>query len=338
MSGGPGQEALYIAWTVFQRRQVSMAELVKLDCVFLPTTAGGGKFGKAISYLKLMWHTVNLLRRRRPAVVWLQIPQVPLLWASLLYQRLFDRNVRLVADCHNAMFVARWSKVPLGLSRLGRCDLVLVHNESLLGTAKQLGVPESKMFVLEDVPPLRPAVSSEVPALFAGRPHPWVLFPGSFSVDEPIEELLEAARLVNGGTIVITGRHSKASANGHDISRAPANVVMAGFLEVDAFNALLCHCDVVLALTKFDGIQLSVCNEALGFEKPMVMSDTSLLRTLFGEAAVLVRSEDPAAIAAGIETAYRRMDEYASASTRVAERRRADWLSKYDACQRMLSA
>ena len=332
-------DVVYVAWTVFQRRQVSMAQLVEMECVFLPVAIGGSvnKVTKACRYARLMHRTMTLLRRRKPAVVWLQIPQVPLLWAALLYRRLFDTSVRLVADCHNAMFVQRWARVPFGLSSLGRCDLVLVHNDAVQKAAAEMGVPTSRTVVLEDVPPTPAPALSSIPVQFAGRPRPWVLFPGSFAADEPIREVLEAACLSGVGTIVITGRRENAAAGGHDIGEVGPNVVMPGYLQTEDFDALLCHCDVVLALTKVDGIQLSVCNEALGFGKPMVMSDTSLLRALFGDAAVLVRSEDPADIAAGIRAAYQDIGKYSSASLQLAERRRTEWLVKYDTCRRLLS-
>lgn len=316
-----------------------MSQLVEMDCVFLPVAIGNSvnKAVKAFRYAGLIFRTMRLLRRRKPSVVWLQVPQVPLLWAALLYRGLFDPNVRLVADCHNAMFVKRWARVPFGLSRLGHCDLVLVHNDAVQKVAGEMGVPVGKTVVLEDVPPTPASGHGAIPIQFAGRPRPWVLFPGSFAADEPIGEVLEAARLSEVGTIVITGRRENAAAYGHLISGAAPNVVMPGYLETAEFNALLCHCDVVLALTKVDGIQLSVCNEALGFGKPMVMSDTSLLRALFGEAAVLVRSEDPVAIAAGIRAAYQGIENYSNASLRLAERRRNEWLVKYDTCRRLLS-
>lgn len=315
-----------------------MAELVEMDCIFLPVAVGESvnKAVKACRYAGLMYRTMSLLRRRRPSVVWMQIPQVPLLWAALLYRKLFDSKVRLVADCHNGMFVKRWASVPFGLSRIGRCDLVLVHNDAVQKVAAEMGVPVSKTAVLEDVPPTPAPAGSAIPVQFAGRPRPWVLFPGSFAADEPVDELLDAAGLPDVGTIVMTGRKENAAARGHDIGRAPPNVVMPGYLETEDFNALLCHCDVVLALTKVDGIQLSVCNEALGFGKPMVMSDTRLLRTMFGDASVLVRSESPAAIAAGIRAAYQDMEKYSNASLQLAERRRTEWLVRYDTCRQLL--
>jgi glycosyltransferase involved in cell wall biosynthesis len=330
---------LHLAWAEFQRRQVSMAPIAGFACRFLPLRYKGRNHVKrALHYLLLGWRTLALLRAERPRVLWLQLPQMPLLWTALFYRALFDRRVRLVADCHNAVFTPPWSKVPFGLSLLPRCDVVLVHNEHVRTQALAAGLPAERTLVLEDVPPspgdvavLSPADSAcatraaQVPPLFNGRPRPWVLFPGSYSRDEPVAEVLEAARLLTSGTVTITGRITSAARNGHDLSNAPSNVLLAGYLPVAEFDALLAHCDLVLALTKFDGIQLSVCNEALGVAKPMVMSNTPLLRELFGSAAVAVDSADPAAIARGVAEAWQCAEGLSRAATVLALRRREHW-------------
>lgn len=320
--------ALHLAWTAFQRRQVSMADLAGFECVFLPLPSGvKGRLGKAWQYARLFVQTVGLLRRRRPATVWFQLPQVPLMWAAMLYRLVFNRRARLVADCHNAMFRPPWSRVPFGLSAMGRCDLILVHNEAVLKVALDMGLPRDRTRVLEDVPPLvaMPTQLPAVPRLLADRPRPWVLFPGSFSADEPVQELLDAARLLAGGVVVMTGRVANAAKHGHDLSQVPPNVVMPGFLSLDDFEALLMHCDVVLALTKFDGIQLSVCNEALGFGKPMVVSDTPLLRSMFGSAAVMADSSVPASLAHGIATATEQHQQLSARARLLSDKRRTEW-------------
>jgi Glycosyl transferases group 1 len=320
---------LHLAWAAFQRRQASMTELAGFECWFMPMPyKGRSHLMRAAHYLALAWRTLRLLQHTRPPELWLQLPQLPLLWVAQLYRLLFDRNVVLVADCHNAVFVPPWSRMPLVRASLSTCDLVLVHNHHVLVRALAMRLPRQRVCVLEDVPPCTPALPAEeaAPAAFAGRPRPWVLCAGSYGRDEPVAEVLHAATLLAPeGTVAITGRIGNAARNGHDIAHAPPNVVLTDYLPVPAFEALLRHCDLVLALTRHDGIQLSACNEALGFGKPMVMSDTPLLRQLFGSAAVAVDSDDPCAIAAGIGLAWRDAAGWAQRSRRAAQARRLAW-------------
>jgi glycosyltransferase involved in cell wall biosynthesis len=322
---------LYIAWTEFQRRQVSMAEIAGFECHFLPLRyKGRSHLLRACHYAALFWRTLALLREQRPAVAWLQLPQMPLLWAALLHRAVVDRQMRVVADCHNAVFVPPWSRFPGGLALLPRADLTLVHNEAVQADAIALGLPPQRTRVLEDVPPTRAAEARRradqeaPPPAFADRPRPWVLFAGSYGRDEPIAELLAAAR-ASPGTFAITGRLRNAARHGHDVSQPPANVVLTDYLPLADFEALLVHCDLVLGLTRFDGIQLSVCNEALGFGKPLVLADTPLLRALFGSGACLVDASDGLAIAEGVDLAWRHRGEAAESAQALASARRDAW-------------
>lgn len=320
------QNSLHIAWTGFQRRQVSMGPAAGFDCVFMPIQAKG-KFGKAMGYLRMLAKTVALLKARRPAAVWVQLPQVPALWAALIYRAFFNSKAKIIADCHNAQLRAPWSRFPLALWSLKRSDIVLVHNAAMLEQAKAIGWPMEKVFILEDVPP---ALSNAAPQGLARQvidaPKPWILFPGSFAADEPIAEVMEAARLAPDMTFIITGRPDRAAKNGHDLTKMPANMRLPGFLSVEVFDDLLLDADVVLGLTREEGIQLSVCNEALGFQRPLVTSDTAILRELFSEAAVMVKTSDPSSIAAGCRSALADQAARTKLSSKLAEKRLRMWM------------
>jgi glycosyltransferase involved in cell wall biosynthesis len=313
-------QPLHLAWAAFQRRQVSMAQLAGFDCWFMPMPyKGRSHVVRAWHYLRLVWRTLQLLRHSRPPELWLQLPQLPLLWVALLYRWLFDRQLVLVADCHNAVFVPPWSRVPLLRASLSACQLVLVHNEAVRSQALAHGVPRQRLRVLEDVPPQpeRPQSDDPAPPPFAGRPRPWVLCAGSYGRDEPVAEVLRAAAALPTGTVVLTGRLSNAGRNGHDIAHPPANAVLADYLPLPHFEALLRHCDMVLAFTRHDGIQLSACSEALGFGRPLLASDTPLLRQMFGGAGLLVDSNDPAV--------WRDAPEWARRSRAFGHARRLQW-------------
>lgn len=304
-----------------------MSGVCGFDPVFLPMNRTPSRWRKLASYVRLGWRTWRLLWVRRPEVVWVQLPQVPLLWVALAYRALSRAPVKVVADCHNAQLRKPWASVPFTRSALSAADVVLVHNKEMLAQAERLGWAPERLRVLEDVPPAGQA--GREPSGLARRdfalPKPWVVFPGSFAADEPIAELLRAAALVPEATFVITGRVQNAVRHGHDLSLAPANVVMPGFLPVEVFDDLLREADCVLALTREEGIQLSVCNEALGFGRALVVSDTVLLRELFGEAGVMVPCLDPVALAAGCRQALAERVHRESLSSALALRRQIAW-------------
>lgn len=319
--------SFHIAWTGFQRRQIAMSETVGFKCVFFPVRSRN-RFFKAIEYGVLFLSTILALAKEKPSAVWVQLPQIPALWAVLIYRACFNREAKVIADCHNAQLRAPWSDVPLSMPALRRADLLLVHNSAMRERAAEIGWPMDKVLVLEDVPFLP---ENSAPKGLAKRvieaPKPWVVFPGSFAADEPIAEVLEAARCAPEMTFIITGRPERAERNGHRLDSLPSNVRLPGFLPVDVFDDLLCEADVVLGLTREEGIQLSVCNEALGFGRPLVTSNTRTLSSLFGEGAILVNSLDPQSIADGCRASFSEQSHWASLSIELANRRLKNWAS-----------
>jgi glycosyltransferase involved in cell wall biosynthesis len=209
---------------------------------------------------------------------------------------------------------------------LRAADVVLVHNEAMRTEALAQGWPASALRVLEDVPPvLAAATNGAATQSYVNLPRPWVIVPGSFSADEPIREVLEAARRAPEIGFVLTGSLKSAGRNRHPLDDLPANVAMPGFLPTEAFDALLSDADVIMGLTRFADTQLSVCNEALGFGKPLVTSDTRLLRELFGSAAVFVETEDPDSIVEGCRQALAEAELRAALSQRLADERLRNW-------------
>jgi glycosyltransferase involved in cell wall biosynthesis len=212
--------------------------------------------------------------------------------------------------------------MPFGVSMINRCDLVLVHNESMVMIAREAGIKLDLVKVLEDAP-ARVSIDgseTEIPDL----PRPWFLFPASFQNDEPIEELLKTAVLVPGASFLITGDH-KASRIINKVSNIPSNVKFLGYLPVATFDSYLRACDVIIGLTRLEGVQISVASEAVGIGKPMVLSGTDVLKKLFHKGAVFVDSSDPESIARGCLDALGRLTVLAAESSALREERKQIW-------------
>jgi len=274
-----------------------MAPHCGFELIFLPGERSAGKLRKLLIYLINAWKTLQVLRVKRPDVVWIQLPQVPLMWVALFYRKLFNRRALVIADCHNKMFRPPWSKFPFGIRLLSRCNFVLVHNDEVYKDAIALGISPDVTMVIEDPPAFFDKAAQVSPDKDIARP--LLVFPASFAEDEPIKELLEAAAMVPSASFVITGNVLDCREQAL-IVNAPENVSFVGFLDREAFDRLLLSCDAVIALTRFDGIQLSVCGEAVGAAKPMLISDTVTLRRLFPEGNIFVQSDSAQAIAAGV--------------------------------------
>jgi len=192
----------------------------------------------------------------------------------------------------------------------------------MVESARSIGIRQELIEVLEDAPASFPAIDAAAADVY---PRPWIFYPGSLWVDEPLDELRRAAAIAREVTFVVTGDIDIARRHFNEENSTP-NIRLAGYLPRAEFERLLFSADAVLAMTNREGIQLSVCNEAVGAAKPMVLSNTAILRTLFGKSSVLVDSADPASIARGCREAIRRKDELtASATVFRAERAHAWW-------------
>ena len=106
----------------------------------------------------------------------------------------------------------------------------------------------------------------------------------------------------------------------------PPNVRLLGFLPLSQFDAYLSHADLVLALTLEEGIQLSVCNEAVGLGLPMVCSGTRILKQIFGKGTVFVDASDPQAIVDGCREALAQRVALAAQMQDFRLERRQQWL------------
>jgi glycosyltransferase involved in cell wall biosynthesis len=137
-------------------------------------------------------------------------------------------------------------------------------------------------------------------------PENYVLVPCSFSSDEPLQEIIEAARLLSDITFVMTWYSERLP----HLTRnsLPANILLTGYLDIDSFNCVFGNAGVVIVLTKQENIQLSGMQEAMMFEIPAVVTDLKTTRFLYREAPVYVQN-GPESIADGVKYAFQHRNQ-----------------------------
>lgn len=314
------KRAVFLAWTRFQWRQLSMASHFGFSVRFFPL-AFRWRVLKLIEYLVKTAQTLAYCARERLDEIWVQMPPEPLLRVAQFYRFLRGGRVRIIADCHNSMFDPPWRNWPGAVSALNRCDLVLVHNEEMVLVARNMGIRPQLIEILECAP--TQFTSEDMPAPRDLR-SPWILFPASFSADEPIDELVKAAAIAEEIMFVVTG-NAETALRRFDLSRMPSNVRLTGYLPRSEFEGLLKNAGAVLGLTRYEGVQLQMCSEAVGAAKPMVLSDTAILRKLFGRTAVMVDSASPESIARGCREAISRLNEMTRNAKSFRKERQDEW-------------
>jgi glycosyltransferase involved in cell wall biosynthesis len=257
-----------------------------------------------LRYLMSAARTLFYLVRRRPRAVIVQTPPVPAAALVLLWARL--ARVPVVLDTHPASFALDGRRIDRMMTPL---LAVLVRRAAgCIVTTPELGREVSEWNG-------RPMVVHEAPMRWSDRIEPSgcagrrrVLFICTFAPDEPLLEVLEAARRLPDVTVQITGDLRRLPERAR--RQAPGNVEWLGYLVGDRYVSALEGADVLMALTaRRESVQRSA-HEAVDALRPLVLSQWPHMRELFPY-AVLVEN-DPASIAAGIEEALGRCDELAA--------------------------
>jgi glycosyltransferase involved in cell wall biosynthesis len=306
----------FIAWSPVGGRSHEIARALGGEAVCY---YGRGRFG-GISvlgrYARSAIATTRYLHRRRPrSVIATNPPIVPglLAWA---YGRWSGAPVAL--DSHPGGFGLQGDRVsrvlqPVHSWLARRVTTTLVTDRRLADRVATWG---GRADIVHEAP-----VDWRSGGTHSLSPRPQVLFVCVFQRDEPVEELLEAARLVPTFDLHVTGDLRRCPAALRE--RAAPNVRFTGFLSGQDYQSAVLGADVVLALTTEPSSVVRAGYEAVYAERPLVVSDWPASREIFPYA---IHVENRAsAIAAGLERAVREHHELMVAAPRALELQRARW-------------
>ena len=296
---------LAVAWATFQPRTVGLAAALGGKPAFVSSRLG--RTLPPLRYAVAALKTWRLLERDSPELVLAVTPPVfaPLvcwLWGSW-------RRRPLVIDCHTGTLEStKWGWAdPLHRWLMRRASATLLHTEQALSVVEGWGAPA--LLMPDDLPE-----ASEAAALPAAE-RQTVLVAGSFDENEPVEAVVEAARLLPEVELRLTGNPELLPAGLR--ASAPSNVVFTGFLPYPVFLGELIRAQVVAAFSSDPGIMNRAAFEAVGLGRPLVLTDFPGLRERFGEAALLSTNE-PARMAAALRQALGNREQLAERSRQLA--------------------
>lgn len=273
------QQSLFLVWgppSHGPRSQVFAQQLGIRDCYFLHCTKRRGLWAAPWKYTYQALHTLPLLFRRRPHVVFVQSP--PSFAALFVYIYCALTRSCFVIDAHSDAFQrACWTWPRWLYTFLARQAVTtIVTNEHFQQQLQQRG---AHGFILRDIPTTFPT----------GAPYPLegkfnLAVVNTFAMDEPLPEILEAAKSCPDVHFYVTGSTKRASSG--LLASAPENVHFTDYLPRDSYYGLLNSSQAVLCLTtRNHTMQRGAC-EALSLGKPIITSDWPLLRTYFHQGTV----------------------------------------------------
>ena len=253
-----------------------------------------------------------LLRNRKAQAVIAQDPSIALAYLTVIIGRALD--MRVAVDAHNAALDPPGGRIVGYAARklLGLTPLTIVTNEAL---AVRVRLHGGRAVVVPDPIPEWTSDAATDPTL--------VTVISGWGRDEPIAEVVAAAGFLADLDITITGTPDHRM-NGLSV---PSNLRLTGRLPQADYIDHLARSAVVVNLTTREDCLVCGASEALALERPMVLSDSDVLRQRFGDVATFTTSTAEA-IAAAIRTSLAN----GSAGDPAALRRRldAEWIGHRD--------
>jgi glycosyltransferase involved in cell wall biosynthesis len=282
--------AIFIAWEP-HRRTSELCRVMGLRLFVIDVAAS-----RVWRYTYSIAATTGVLLRERPRLLFVQNPSMVLTAYVCLLKWL---GFKIVVDRHSNFNDFR--NMESGFFNavsdftLRHADLTIVTNDYLKELVDRR---KGRGFVLPDrLPEIQPPADAGPP--LGGRGN--VVFVSTYASDEPLSEVIDAARLLPPDVHVhVTGNDKRLDPRVR--ASAPPNVVFTGFLPEDAYIALLARADCILELTKNDHTLLCGAYEAVSLGRPLVLSRKEALTRYFCKGAVVTDNE-PAAIAAAVTQA-----------------------------------
>jgi glycosyltransferase involved in cell wall biosynthesis len=250
-----------------------------------------------------IFETMRIIRTHRPRVIVCQNPSIVLTVLLLVLRPVF--GFRLAIDAHfGGVDAGNGSKAPQSL--LDWCnrsaDLVIVTNPAHAQHIQRVG---GSAFVCPDPLPDLSRYESEQLQTSPKQ----IFLVCSYDRDEPFREVFDAVKALQdeGFRLLVSGNYRKAGLSPEDFP----HVELLGFVsEADYYRHML-RSEIVIDLTENDNCLVCGAYEALAANKPLVLSDTTALRSYF-QGGVVFTQNKAGEIAAALRIAYEQRNRLSS--------------------------
>lgn len=320
-----GAPVAFVAWAPVAGRSNDVADALGgvAWCDYDPRWRG---WRAPPRYLRSMLRQAVWLLRERPQAVIATNPPIFCGLGAYGYARL--AGVPFVLDSHpiafedrRAWIVALTAPVHRALAR--RAAVVLVTTDAL---AVQVQASGGRALLLH-----------EPPAALHARPRPprerpLLAFLGTFASDEPVAEVIDAARRVPGVDVAVTGAPDRAPAG--LVDGAPANVRFTGWLDPADYRELLRQATAAIVLTTRPTSVMRAAYETVYAGRPLITSDTPTLRALFPDAVHVAGSAG--AIARAVTDVAARLECFDARTETARSRQLRRWQAQLTALQHAL--
>jgi len=259
---------IFLAWGKLSRRTRDLCKELGIKPTFIP---------HGPPYIRSYIETKKMLYRIAPEIVLAQLPQGPLLWTLV---RLKDKlNYKLIVDVHSGFLVYDNVK-SLILNKpfkryLSKCDLIIVHNESILELLPN-DIKNKSIVVYDPLP-------KPIKVKYRPQINNYIIVPSSWAYDEPLDYILdEYFRSKSRLKLVITGNYRKRIELFRKYKERPG-IIFTGHIHTDKYYMLLSQAKAVIAATTREYTMLSAAWEAIAYCKPLIISYTRTIHSILSD-------------------------------------------------------
>lgn len=259
------------------------------------------------------------LVRERPQVVWCMSPST--LTALPIWAYCKVTGAKFGIDAHTGAFEGTpWAKIRALQFFLSRqAEVTAVTNGHLQGLVEGA---HGRTLIVPDVPT---ELSTPNRRDFGAGFH--AVYVASYSSDEPIDIVIEAARLAPEVTVWLTGKPKGKAVE--LLASAPPNIRQLGFLSREDYLGALAGADVVVALTTRDHTMQRAAYEAIYLGTPVIVSDWPILRENFADGGLWVQN-NPQALAVAFQDAASRRGDLRRAALQLRSAKLSRWRDNYE--------
>ena len=322
------ENALFLVWgppSHGPRSQVFASELGIKELHFIYSTTKRGFLSALVKYPYQALKTFSVLFSKGPKLVIVQSPPSLAVLCAYLYCLVTGR--KYVIDAHSAAFSQLWMR-PLWLTKhlARKAVTTLVTNTHFQQMIRGWG---AHSFVLHDIPTVFLRAEEGYP--LDGKFNVVVI--NTFSPDEPLDQIIDAAAHIPEVHFYVTGR--KKNANSDLISKAAANIHFTDFLPNVIYYALLESAQAIMCLTTRDHTMQRGACEALWMGKPIITSDWALLREYFRNGTIHVDNSS-AAIVRAVREMGNNHAQYKQGILELQSARQREWQEKIEALVKLI--
>lgn len=264
------RKIVYITWFDFSTRSDGIAHHLGANSYHFRDLKRLKHVFALLKYILASFKTLIVLHKESPEVIFVENPPIFAVLVVWFYCMLC--RTHYVVDTHSAAFTCRRWIFFLWLYRfLAKHALTnVLHNEPLAQIVTNWCAPA---IVLEDAP-----------QLYTDRKYPFgkgfnVVVVCIYSNDEPIYEVIKAARRLRNVNFYITGNLKNAPKEIKMI--VPRNVILTDYLAQEDYVGLLKGCDIVVSLTTNDNTMQCGAHEGLELGRPIITSNWPVLKKYF---------------------------------------------------------